>query len=121
MTLERKAQMVFGLLLIALLCSLALATLLLGQASPAAKEPLKPVVLTADEAKVIDLLWGNLQEQQGQVEQARVAYERAILGREQKRIEVVAEFARQLQAKKAGTLDSYDYDFRTRTFTPKSR
>ena len=85
-----------------------------------ATKEVKPIQLTAEEGRTLDLLRSNLQEKVNIADAARRDYEVKVIEREQARGQVVNEFARLLQSK-GGSLEDYDFDWRTKTFVPKAK
>ena len=86
--------------------------------SQAPPKEVKPIQLTAEEGRTLELLRSNLQEKVNIADAARRDYEVKVIEREQARGQVVNEFARLLQSK-GGSLEEYDFEWKTKTFVPK--
>lgn len=119
---ERKARLIFiGVPICGLTVALFLAVLMLvGQGSPPPTNDVKPIVLTADEGKLVDLLRANWQDKAADADRKRVEYERAVIAREQASAEAGAELNRLLQSK-GGKFEDYEFSWQTKTFTPKKQ
>lgn len=93
----------------------SLAIILRAQEKP---KDLKPIALSTDEAKMVDLLRNNWQEKAAEADKKRVEYERAIIARELASAEAGGELNRILQSK-GGKFEDYDFSWQKKMFIPK--